>query len=337
VSEIHKRISQEEIPLDPNGHCLIDLYVHLPSSRRYVIFVAKGDVYNEEKKERLKKFVLPDVFVLPSEFAAISKNGGASKVAPVETNEEFAKDVLGVQAQQDLDAIYGILLNSDGQDPRVHMMALQNSADKILALVAPESKEIKDMVLKNAKYLHLMNDASAITTLAVLFAFANGFDSRKSYLELTCASLVMDVALHGLSPKDKELSYIQFDQLSPETQKSIHNHPVKSHQLVSERIPNLSDVTMQLVLNHHELFNGKGYPRGIRSESLFPLVKILSLAVDVYETLKRYEILKEKKSLLDVICEFHEEKVDAHLRRHNRRLTDKILQFVTDPSKTQAA
>ncbi|MBP7843969.1 MAG: hypothetical protein KA116_04075 [Proteobacteria bacterium] len=337
MSEIHERIELKEVPTDSDGNTLLNLYVLLPSSRRYVVFVSKGDSLNPEKQERLKNHALPNIFVLPSELKAALEEKNTKKVY-ADHPDGFHSEVLGKEAKADLKKIYNILMGNSTVDQKLHSQILQESADKILSIVAPESKELRDTVVKSSKYVHLMNDSSAITTLSVLFAFANGFDSRKSYFELTCAALVMDVSLDALSPKERELSLTFFSTLPKEVQKTIQNHPIKSHQLVSERIPNLSDTTMQLILNHHELFNGKGYPRGIRSESLFPLVKILSFSVDVYERLRKAEILKQPLDILSAVKEIHDEKVEAHLRRHNRKISQKIIELLGGaPTDSKAA
>jgi len=325
MSELYERISEREIPMDNEKRVLLDLYILMPASKRYIKFVPKGEIYSDEKKDKLKKHILPNIFILPSEFSQAQNE--KNNINKIEVPEGFAVEVLGKRATKNLRVIYTDLLDEGEKDPEAILSNLQHSADQILSLVAPESKEITSIFMNNAKYINLMNDACAITSLAVMFAFANGFDSKKSYLELTQAALVMDVALSNLSEEDKEKMYCDFDALSIEIKDLILNHPKSSYDLVTKKLKGLSEITMQLVLNHHELFNGKGFPRGVRTESLFPLVKVLALAVDVHHKLKTAGYKGEEADLVGTILEIHNDKAEAHLRRHNRALTQKILNF----------
>ncbi|NCN26731.1 hypothetical protein GW915_04080 [bacterium] len=327
MSELYVRIIERNIPLDADGNILVDLYILMPASRRYVPFVKVGDPYSSDKRAQLKRHVLPDLFILPSELNEAVKIAANKDKLEFHKDGEFKYEVLGVEAEDELKDIYKALLLNEEQDPQDLLSSLQTSSDKILSIVAPDSKELTKIFFSNAKYINLMNDSAAVSSLAVMFAYANGFDSKKSYLELTQAALVMDVSLSQIDEDYRRKMYMEPDSLPDEIKTLIHEHPKKSFQLVQQKVPSLSEVTMQLILNHHELFNGKGFPRAVRSESLFPLVKILSLAVDVHHQLKKHQYEGSLVDLSEIVFNIHHSDVEAHLRRHNRTVTQKILDF----------
>ena len=120
--------------------------------------------------------------------------------------------------------------------------------------------------------------------------------------------------------------------LPPEVLANFKKHPARSHELGSEKLKSLSDVTMQLILNHHELFNGKGFPRAVRSESLFALVKVLAFAVDLFEVMKKSQLNGKVISILDAVMELREPLIEPHLKRHSKKLVDSVLQALgVDP------
>ncbi|HHY90463.1 MAG TPA: diguanylate cyclase, partial [Clostridiales bacterium] len=70
------------------------------------------------------------------------------------------------------------------------------------------------------------------------------------------------------------------DQLTEEEKKEIQQHPV-----VGYRILNLCDETLDLaegVLNHHERWDGKGYPKGLKGEEISKAARIIAVA-EAYE------------------------------------------------------
>jgi len=58
------------------------------------------------------------------------------------------------------------------------------------------------------------------------------------------------------------------------------------------------------------------------------LIKILSFAVDVFETLKRSDLRKEQLSLKEALIECYEINAEAHKRRHQTGMMDKILKYL---------
>ena len=318
-----QKISLLEIPKDATGAVATDLYVYLPSSDRYVRFVCSGDEFDEARAAALSKHVIPDLFVLESGAAAPDDPLDQSRRPPA----DFRVEVIGKDAEEELKQIFKSFL--DPGEPPVQVLAkIEAQADQIISIIAPDTKDLKGHLMKNIKYLMLMNDVSAITALAILFAMASGYDSKKSYRDLAYACLVMDSALAEIPEEQIKQYYRDSSKLAPDVMARIRKHPVKSHELAAEKLKSLSDVSMQLILCHHELYSGKGYPRGIRTESLFPMVKVLAFAVDVFERMKKAELNKDPVLLTETILECREPNAEPHLRRHSKKLVDAVLTYL---------
>ncbi|MBS1985156.1 MAG: hypothetical protein JST16_13380 [Bdellovibrionales bacterium] len=330
------RVSLQDIPKDDNGRSRIDLYVHLPTAQKYVRYVLAGDEIDAQKLEAIKHHTEPDFYKLESDQPLVDTAAPKVETRTIEEATDFNPEILGNSLKQEIKDVYKYIIG-DAADPGVAVKRFEGMSDKLVNFIAPDIKSLSEHLKKQSKYLSLMSDSAAISTIAILCAFANGFDSRKSYRELSYATLVMDISLVDFSDEQINTYYVNRDALPKDVLKEILFHPMRSYQLAEQKLKSFSDVTMQLILTHHELYNGKGFPRGIRTEALFPIARVLSLAVDIFENLKASDLRGEKKSLLDILNGINEQHSEAHMRRHNKKLIDGTLTFLmTDNAQAPA-
>jgi response regulator RpfG family c-di-GMP phosphodiesterase len=183
-------------------------------------------------------------------------------------------------------------------------------------------------LIANLKYVLLMEDAAAITSIAVTTALAHGFDSKAIYRDLALASTLMDAPLADLSEETLKQYFVDPTALDPKRMEVIRQHPIVSAQAFSIRIKSFSPTVIQLILGHHELFNGKGFPKGTRSELLPSVVRSFSLAVDLFEIMKRAEYRGEDLELLAAAETLKQSETPSHLRRHNQKLVTSLIAFL---------
>jgi HD-GYP domain-containing protein (c-di-GMP phosphodiesterase class II) len=92
-----------------------------------------------------------------------------------------------------------------------------------------------------------------------------------------------------------------------------------------------------MVLNHHEFHNGNGFPRGVRTKPMTDLVKIVALAVDTFETMKKAELNKKNTSLAIALKQVAELNLEVHKRRHQTNLVSKIMSHLGVSDKIEEA
>jgi hypothetical protein len=205
-------------------------------------------------------------------------------------------------------------------------------SSRLLDIIAPDVDNFRSHFRRIPQYLSVMDDSAAVTTIAVLYAVALGQTSRSVFRDLSYACLLMDFALLDLSAENWNLYYQNRSQLSPEMLTKVQNHPRRSYEIVQKKFTRLPEIVGQLILGHHELFNGRGYPRGIRSELLAPLVRMFACAVDTFEIMKQESLHLSNPSLLEVLSRFIASSgTQPHERRHSLTLVRQIHQFLTDP------
>jgi|YNPNPStandDraft_1061719.scaffolds.fasta_scaffold02823_2 putative nucleotidyltransferase with HDIG domain len=116
-----------------------------------------------------------------------------------------------------------------------------------------------------------------VTNLALAFARALGLTSRE--LEtLTNAGYLHDIGKIGVS--DNIL--LKPGPLTVDERQAIEAHPLIGYEIVEPL--GLTTEEKNLILLHHEHWNGHGYPYGLKGEEIPFLVRILALA-DVFDAL----------------------------------------------------
>ncbi|WP_081757091.1 HD-GYP domain-containing protein [Gorillibacterium massiliense] len=83
----------------------------------------------------------------------------------------------------------------------------------------------------------------------------------------------------------------------------IRKHPIYGFDIINDSVgnPHLSLPALQ----HHERFNGSGYPYGIKEQDMHPLSKIVAIA-DIYSACISNRVYGEQKDLLNVLYELYQ-------------------------------
>jgi diguanylate cyclase (GGDEF)-like protein/putative nucleotidyltransferase with HDIG domain len=145
---------------------------------------------------------------------------------------------------------------------------------------AEVQKKIKDAFISSiyalaatidAKDHYTYGHSSNVSELSVALARNAGFD--ESQIEIVKnAGLLHDIGKVGIP--ESVLSKPGF--LTEEEYEIMKGHVVQSVNII-KHIPNLID-TVPVVISHHERYDGKGYPRGIKGENIPVLGRIICIA-----------------------------------------------------------
>ena len=89
--------------------------------------------------------------------------------------------------------------------------------------------------------------------------------------ELLYGAVLRDVGMIEIS----DLVLKSPRSLSPEEWKLVQRHPISGVDIL--RAMRFSDLTCDVVLHHHERFNGEGYPHGLRGTAIPQGARIVSV------------------------------------------------------------
>jgi len=321
-----------------------DVYVHLPRAGRYLRYICKGDVWEARKEEVIQKHSDPQLYREANDSPPDSDSLATDpedNIPPI--SEEAPKpetppeiQVFNDTVEKELEEIFRFVSNPTDVDAPKTIKAMEELSQKIIEVVAPDIEDLRSSIVNQSKYLMVMSDSAAITSVAVLIAMAHGFDSRKIFRDLSMAILLMDAPLADLPEEVVRKYYTDRSTLAPQEWEEMRRHPARAHEVISTRLKAIPDAVLQLVLNHHELYNSKGYPRQIRNETLPPITRSLSLAVDIFEIMKREHFRGKEIDILQALEELKESSTEAHLRRHNQKLIQSALKYLQEQSSPKS-
>lgn len=138
--------------------------------------------------------------------------------------------------------------------------------------------------------LHIVNT----TILALLLGKRLGYSAVK-LINLAMASLLFDIGML------KVPTYIveKEDKLSAEEFNQVKTHPIYSYQVITREF-GLPVEIARVGLEHHERFDGTGYPRRLRGQEISEISRIIAI-VDTYEAITKKRVYREKKESYDAM------------------------------------
>lgn len=372
----YKSVAPDTTPKNDEGKSLVDLYVFLPTSDKYIKWVLKGDDVDSRHVTKIKRHVDPVFYATedsasdgatnknPQQIETDNNNGdkrfqgerqkyeSARLIVGSRLKKENTSDETGVsQKAGDFDSMKLLFGTEKAEDLAKHIdtelkdiysdiggakpgdLTLQDSkldklSEKIISVVAPEIQDVRAHLKNIPAFVSIMDEASAISTLAILFAIAQGQKARGVFKDLGYACLLMDISLVGTSEDIKKKWLTAPETLNDAERILIETHPRKSQSMVMEKFKSIPEIVGQMILGHHELFSGRGFPRKVRSDLLPPVVRILAFAVDVHYFMKQAELQGERITIDAVVESFMDPGLEPHLRRHSIDLCRKISKYL---------
>jgi HD-GYP domain-containing protein (c-di-GMP phosphodiesterase class II) len=170
----------------------------------------------------------------------------------------------------------------------ISMADLDRTIESIINIVGKNKNvfifNYDDSTEWDALAMHSVNT----TFYAVLIGMSMKY-SKPKLVDLAMGTLMINVGM-ALIP-----AYITHKQspLSEHELNQVKTHPLLAYQ-VMKKLGNFSDKCCNIVLQHHEQFDGKGYPRGITGADIDEGARIASIA-DNYEAFLETRSYREKQ------------------------------------------
>ena len=119
-----------------------------------------------------------------------------------------------------------------------------------------------------------------LLTIVRKFARLDGFNPEAAR-RLVLAAAVCDLGMIGFEPALLERVLGNSASLSDADAETYETHPILSHNLACHFDPD--PVVAEIVRNHHEHFDGSGFPAGIKGDTIPWLARCLAVAVHLVE------------------------------------------------------
>lgn len=149
----------------------------------------------------------------------------------------------------------------------------------------------------DAKDPYTCGHSERVALLASQVATAMGLDAQ-AVEHYRIAGLVHDVGKIGVP----EAVLCKTARLTDEEFAIIKKHPETGHRILKD-IP-LMEVELPGVLHHHERWDGRGYPHGLKGEGIPTIARVLALA-DTFDAMSSNRAYRAALPREKVLAEFH--------------------------------
>jgi HD-GYP domain-containing protein (c-di-GMP phosphodiesterase class II) len=156
---------------------------------------------------------------------------------------------------------------------------LDDLSGEIVSRVKEKQFEAVRLILcNNSSNLESAKSAFNSAIMALNIGISLGLDDD-TLLELSNGALLHDVGMLRV-PEDIKA---KDGQLEKEELQTMRSHPLFSYQIITGDLA-LSDEIAQIALQHHERWDGDGYPQSLKGDDINYLARITSIA-DAYEAM----------------------------------------------------
>lgn len=303
----------QSLDIEAESRITFNLYVNLPLNKKYVLYRRAGGKIESEKLEKFTEGNLANFFIEKKDYTEFVKYvalrirklvGGKDSVENRKMMAAAAKALLSSTLNQKDPAIASALMsNLNDITGTIIETTLENTtfgSKKLFHRLAQLADKGSDF------QKHPVNVAS----LAVLITFGIGYSREKILTDMAMAALLHDIGLSKMPTKVIPHAHNVLG-LGIYERDWVYRHPEASIEILEEKKIQISQLAKTIILQHHEEFNGSGYPSGLRGFSINELAQILRVADEIdqlfNETLSSPGHLKVR--LVELMQKLGEQKV----------------------------
>lgn len=148
-------------------------------------------------------------------------------------------------------------------------------ADSLRAVIATDQDACLGWIALDRSASYCVRHSIAVALICELIANELSLPGAEQR-SMICAALTMNAGMHALQDRLNSRGA----QLEPEERAQIAAHPERSHAWLQARGV-VDEVWLAAVADHHELLDGRGYPRGLTGSMIALPARLIALA-DIY-------------------------------------------------------
>jgi putative nucleotidyltransferase with HDIG domain len=279
--------------LRPNVALVTDVYLKV--NDKFIKYKESEDEISSEKFDFFISKNLSEIYVLKesetkfTEWVSEKKEESINELIE-EVGEEHRE--LVEKREEVREVIYETFSDQDLDSGAIEV--LQHQSKEFVSMVSNE-KVNKAIIAKLSNFNssiaeHSVNTASLAVYLAMCCGFGNQYDLENIY---------MGALLHDYG-KAKMPANILENKGGTAYSQMIQDHPYRGVKMF-RKMKNIPEEVQMIVAQHHEQFNGNGFPKGIKGEEIYKFAVIVTLA-NVFNNNVEDELKKRgiKKASVDI-------------------------------------
>lgn len=202
------------------------------------------------------------------------------------TSDIVSKDVLSDETRQrSVEAVHRTmtsLMNHNGKERFLAVKELGSTFRDVFKSILTELPNRDDVVVNlvnmHARDGYLFHHAVNVAVLAGILGIAKGFN-KDQLQDLGVGALLFDVGMTAFPDNVWKIK----TELTDEQRLRLQKHTEEGYNILRRQY-DISLLSAHCALQHHERFNGTGYPRGLKGHEIHEYAQIVAIA-DVYDAL----------------------------------------------------
>lgn len=277
VPEIENLVAIPSLDLRADAVLPFDLFVRLPVSNRVILYRREGSALDQEKFDKVSAREL--IFFVAREHYERYLEYATREFLALISERPVDAARMRQTATKMLGNAFAQATAQDAQD------LVHNMGDLVSQLVSEISAEGLDtrggLFAKFAKLARTGTDFQRhplhVASLTVMMTVGLGIHDQRTLIEAGLASLLHDVGLTQLPMSVIGESH-KYRELGTVSRALLKLHPQGSIDLLRNRGIQVSKLMDAMITQHHEEYNGQGYPLGLVGAAVHPLAQVLFVA-----------------------------------------------------------
>jgi HD-GYP domain-containing protein (c-di-GMP phosphodiesterase class II) len=308
------------------------LYIHLKLNNRLIPLRHENEsLYT--KRDDLLKFSLKELWTpiyyydrFKSLLEVEQKSEEAQLVKELLTNKELTPEVkaqaLTALSQDLLSTLHKVTGNSE-KDREEGLKKCKEIADEILTVAAAHDS-VYDEILTMRQSKEDIEHSVAVGSLAVMFAMSLGMADEAVLADIIMAAIFHDIGLVHVKPAAREKAKIERNKAE---EAEYQTHVVKSMEVLKKAKPGINERVFLMVSQHHENYDGSGYPEGLIANQIDDLSQVVNLA-NWFEDLTLGNITGAPIGPAEALDMIYEANSNGNEKRVSPELMERIFNFM---------
>ncbi len=256
----------------------IDVYIKMQDGR-FIKVYKNGDAIS---KADIEKYRSSGFFLKKSEYDDLL----TAQVKKVEalTEEENLSDEKVKETVHESQEMIRDIVGEMGFTPEAQNIARASVAMTMKLIGSRPRLSAIFQELKSIEGTYVSSHSVVLGKLACALAYRLGWSSASTFLKLSMAAFLHDIALKddNLARETSYKNAVAKQRYSQEDLKILRFHPAKAAEYTRQFNEVPSDVD-QIVAQHHERPDGSGFPRGMTAQFISPLSALFIIAHEMME------------------------------------------------------
>lgn len=273
-----------------------DLFIQYEANKEPVLYYRAGCALEAGQASRLSESGVRQLYVRTDQFHRFAANLWETIVSQSEREEvPPAERYAALQLAVAVEIEHAARLIDCGP----YVAVAEKLGRELTTLLAGSSVLPRDLYRLARHDFNTFTHVTNVASYGVILADRLGLCDNNKFESLATAAI-----LHDIGKRFIPASILSKPaKLDPEERAIIETHPQRGYEELCGR-DDMTEEQLMMVYQHHERFDGKGYPVGFQGEEIHPWARMLAV-VDVFDAMtgiRPYRRPCSAQDAMDYIC-----------------------------------